>query len=463
VAIERRPTEPTDDPLPRILGVSRRGLLRGAGLASTAAFLAACGIKGTNNGGTSAPTSSAAPTSTSGTGAAATSAASSQAAAGGSSGSGTASSASSASAGGPAGTSGPATSSAPSVPDTSDTDKVVNWSSWPEYIDVDPKDANKHPTIDAFTAKTGIKVKYTEDVNDNDQYFAKIQPLLSAGRPITADVFVVTDWMVDKLIRLGYVQDIDHSLIPNLKNLNPELLDVSFDPGRKKSITWQSGLTGIAYNPTATGGKAVESIDQLLTDPALKGKVTLLTEMRDTVGLTMLDMGADPAKFTDAEFDAAIAKLQKAVSSGQVRQFTGNDYGQGLVSGDIAACMAWTGDVVQLQPDNPSLKYVLPQKGCMLWSDNFVIPILTPHKKNAELLINYYYDPQVAAKVADQVNYITPVSGAKTYLLKDDPGVANNELIFPPADVMKRAHVFMGLTEDQENRYNAAFAKLTGS
>jgi spermidine/putrescine transport system substrate-binding protein len=460
VAIERRPVEPTDDSPSRTPSVSRRGLLRGAGLAGTAALLAACGIKGTNDGASSAPTTSAPPAGDTG---ASASTASSQAASGGGASSGTAGSSSSASATGSASTSGPATSSAPAVPDTSDRDKVVNWSSWPEYIDVDPKDANKHPTIDAFTAKTGIKVNYTEDVNDNDQYFAKIQPLLSAGRPITADVFVVTDWMVDKLIRLGYVQEIDHSLVPNLKNLNPELLNVSFDPGRKKSITWQSGLTGIAYNPSATGGKAVETIDQLLTDPALKGKVTLLTEMRDTVGLTMLDMGADPAKFTDAEFDAAIAKLQKAVSSGQVRQFTGNDYGQGLVSGDIAACMAWTGDVVQLQPDNPSLRYVLPQKGCMLWSDNFVIPILTPHKRNAELLINYYYDPEVAAKVADQVNYITPVSGAKDFLLKDDPDVAKNELIFPPADVMKRAHVFMGLTEDQENRYNAAFAKLTGS
>jgi spermidine/putrescine transport system substrate-binding protein len=455
VAAEEPPVQPlagSDNPslFPGLPGLSRRGLIRGAGLAGTAALLAACGIKGTNSGATTPATSAAAETPT--TSAAATS----SAAAGGATSAGVAKTSA------PAAASSPA-NAAPSVPDKSDTDKVVNWSSWPEYLDVDPKDPNKHPTLDQFTQKTGIKVNYTEDVNDNDEYFAKIQPLLSAGRPITADVFVVTDWMVDKLIRLGYVQEIDHSLIPNFKNLNPDLLNVPFDPGRKRSITWQSGLTGIAYNPDATGGKAVTSIDQLLTDPSLKGKVTLLTEMRDTVGLTMLDMGADPENFTDAQFNAAIAKLQAAVNSGQIRQFTGNDYGQGLVSGDIAACMAWTGDVVQLQPDNPNLKYVLPLKGCMLWSDNFVIPILTPHKKNAELLINNYYDPQVAAKVADQVNYITPVVGAKAFLLKDDPGVAKNELIFPPDSVMKRAHVFMGLTEDQETRYNAAFAKLTGS
>jgi spermidine/putrescine transport system substrate-binding protein len=461
-----RPNSPP--PLPAIPSVSRRVLIRGAGLAGTAALLAACGIKGTSGGETSPATTAAAggaTTSATGT-SAATAGGSATSGAAATSGSGSASGGSATSGGGATSSeilAGGATSAAPSVPDKSDTDKVVNWSSWPEYLDVDPKDPNKHPSIDAFTKQTGIKVNYTEDVNDNDEYFAKIEPLLSAHRAITADVFVVTDWMVDKLIRLGYLQEIDHSLVPNIKNLNPALLDVPFDKGRKMSLTWQSGLTGIAYNPDATGGKAVESIDQLLTDSSLKGKVTLLTEMRDTVGLTLLDMGADPESFTDAQFNAAIAKLQTAVSSGQVRQFTGNDYGQGLVSGDIAACIAWTGDVVQLQPDNPSLKYVLPEKGCMLWSDNFVIPIMTPHKKNAELLMNFYYDPQVAAQVADQVNYITPVVGAKEFLIKDDPDVAKNQLIFPPASVMNRAHVFMGLTQDQETRYNAAFAKLTGS
>lgn len=411
--------------------LSRRNLLRGAGLAGTAAFLAACGIKGTNTG--SGGGSSAAP-------------------AGPSSGGGS---------GSVGGSSSSSAQSSSAVADLSDTDKTVTWSSWPEYLDVDPKDANKHPSIDQFEKETGIKVTYVEDVNDNNQYFAKIQPVLAAGQTIAADVFVVTDWMVAKLMRLGYLQDIDHSLIPNLKNLNPELLNVSFDKGRKQSITWQSGFAGIAYNPKVT--KPIETIDQLLTDPALKGKVTLLTEMRDTMGLVLLDLGYDCSNFTDAQFDEAVAKVQKAVSAGQIRQFTGNDYAQGLVSGDIAACVAWTGDVVQLQADNPFLKYVLPEKGCTLWSDNFVIPKGAKHKKNAELLINFYYQPDVAAEVADYVNYISPVEGAKEALVKSDPGVANNPLIFPSADVMKRAHVFMVLDEDQENRYNAAFSKLMGS
>jgi spermidine/putrescine transport system substrate-binding protein len=404
---------------PALLGraaLSRRSVLRGAGLAGAAAFLAACGVKGTG-GGTESTTSGS-------------------------------------SASGSSQPTGGAT-------DLSDTDKTLTWSSWPEYLDVDEKDPNKHPSIDQFTKATGIKVNYVEDVNDNDQYFAKIQPLLAAGQTIAADVFVVTDWMVAKLMRLGYLDDIDHANIPNLKNLNPELENVTFDPGRKQSITWQSGFAGIAYNPSVT--KPIESIDQLLTDPDLKGKVTLLTEMRDTVGLTLLDLGYDCSDFTEDQFNAAIAKLQKAVDAGQIRQFTGNDYAQGLVSGDIAACAAWTGDVVQLQADNPDLKYVLPEKGCTLWSDNFVIPKGSKHKKNAELLINFYYQPDIAAEVADYVNYISPVVGAKEALVKTDPDVANNPLIFPSADVMKRAKVFMALDEDQEKRYSAAFAKLMGS
>ena len=349
------------------------------------------------------------------------------------------------------------------MPDRSDTDKVVNFSNWPEYIDVDSKNPTEHPTIEAFTAKTDIKVNYTEDVNDNNQYFAKIAPQLAAGRSINADLFVVTDWMVSKLLQLGYLHKLDKANIPNARNINPKLVDVPFDPGRQYSLTWQSGLAGIAQNPKATGGKSIESVDQLLTDPALKGKVTLLTEMRDTVGLTLLDLGYDCADFTDARFGKAIAKLQKAVDARQIRQFTGNDYASGLVSGDIGACLAWTGDVVQLKADNPDLQYVLPPAGFTLWSDNMVIPVGTPHRKNAELLMNYYYQPAVAAQVADTVNYITPVQGVQEILAKSDPTVADNTLIFPTTASLAKAHGFMKLDQDQEKRYNAAFAKLSGT
>ncbi len=342
--------------------------------------------------------------------------------------------------------------------DLSDTDKLVNWSNWPEYIDV--ADNGGHPTLEDFTKQTGIKVNYTEDYNDNDEFYAKVRPLLAAGQDTGRDTWCSTDWMVARLIRQGYVQQLDLANIPNHSNVDDSLLNVEFDPGRKYSLPWQSGFAGIAWNPKSTGGKKIETVDQLLTDPALKGKVTLLTEMRDTVGLVLLAMGKKIESFTDADFNAAIDELKKAKEAGQIKGFTGNEYTKPLASGDTAACIAWTGDVVQLQADNPALGYALPSTGCTLWSDNFVIPALAKHKKNAEVLINYYYDPKVMAQVVDYVNYISPVKGTKEILTAQDPAVADNQLIFPSQDTLARAHVFRGLTEAEETKYNQAFQAL---
>ena len=353
------------------------------------------------------------------------------------------------------------------VADRTDSDKKLNWSNWQAYIDVDDNDPNKHPTLDDFEKATGIEVTYTEDVNDNNDYFAKIQPQLANGDAINADTFCVTDWMADKIIRLGYALPLDHTNIPNLKNLDPQLLDIGYDPGRKYSVTWQSGLTGIATNPKATGGKTIDSMDQLLTDSSLHGKVTLLTEMPDTVGLVLLDLGYNPADFTEDQFLKAIAKIETAVDSGQVRSFTGNDYTQGLASGDIAACTAWSGDVVQLQAKDDSLQYVLPDPGAMRWSDNFIIPIRTPHKKGVEQLINFYLQPEVSATVEEYVNYICPVPAARAVVAadpdKDVAALADNELIFPTAKTTGKLHTFMSLDEDQYTRFHDAFDKLTGA
>lgn len=351
--------------------------------------------------------------------------------------------------------------SAKAAQDMSDTEKVVNWSNWTEYIDVS-EDEKSRPTLDAFTKASGIKVNYTEDYNDNDEFYAKVRPLLAGGQDTGRDVWCSTDWMVARLIRQGYVQKLDYANIPNGKaNLEASLKNVEFDPGRVYSLPWQSGFAGIAYNLKATGGKKIETMTQLLTDPALKGKVTLLTEMRDTVGLVLLEQGKDPAKFTDADFEAAIAMIQKAKDAGQIKGFTGNDYTDGLTKGDIAACVAWTGDVVQLQFSNKDVGYALPEKGFTLWSDNFVIPALAKHKKNAEKLIDYYYDPAVMAQVEAWVNYIPPVKGTKEALTKDDPDTADNPLIFPSEDVLSRSHVFRGLSSAEETKYNQQFSTLT--
>ena len=349
-----------------------------------------------------------------------------------------------------------------SAPDLSATEKFVNWSNWPSYMDVNTT-TKTHPTLDAFTKKSGIKVNYTEDYNDNNEFYAKVRPLLAAGADTGRDMWVSTDWMVARLIRENFVQKFDLANIPNHANVEDALLNVLYDKGRLYSLPWQSGFTGIAWNPKSTGGKKIESMDQLLTDPKLKGKVTLLTEMHDTVGLVLIELGKDPANFTDADFDAAIAEIQRAKDAGQIKGFTGNDYTKPLASGDTAACVAWTGDIVQLKADNPSLGYALPQKGFMYWSDNIVIPNLAKHKKNAETVINYYYDPAVMAQVVDYVNYISPVKGAKAVLLKSDPPAANNPLIFPPPEVIARAKIFRPLTAVEETKYNRKLqAVVTG-
>lgn len=345
-------------------------------------------------------------------------------------------------------------------PDYSDIEKVVNWSNWPDYIDTD---STGHPTLRAFTRATGVTVNYTEDYQDNEEFFAQVRPQLAAGQELGRDVWCSTDWMVARLIRLGYLQKLDRSVITNAGHLQSSLRQAAFDPGRQYSLPWQSGFTGIGFNPKSTGGRSVDSVDQLLTDPALKGRVTLLTEMQDTVGLTMLDMGIDPASFTDADFGRAMNRLTAAKEAGQIKAFTGNDYTRGLASGTIAACLAYTGDIVQLQASQPALGYRLPAAGHVIWSDNFVIPQHARHKRNAERLINFYYDPVQMAAVEEAVNYISPVDGSRAVLLKTDPRTAGNVLIFPTAAVLARAHTFRGLTADEDARYNAAFAQLIGT
>ena len=353
-------------------------------------------------------------------------------------------------------------STQPSTEDKSDADKVLNFSNWQLYIDVDEEDTNKRPTLDAFKAETGVSVNYTEDITDNESFYAKIRPQLSAGQPTGRDLFALTDWMVARLIRQNYVQKIDKANTPNYPaNLAAALKSPAWDPDREYSAPWQSGLTGIAYNAKLV--PEVRTIEELLSRSDLKGRITCLTEMRDTIGLILLDQGKDPADFTDDDYSAAIDRLQQAVDAGQVRQFTGNEYSDGLAKGDLAAAIAWSGDVIQLQLENPDIKFVAPEAGLMLWSDNMAIPVQAQHKKNAELLINYYYDPAVAAQLAAYVNYICPVEGAKAEMEKIDPELAGNQLIFPDPETLAQTSLFMGLDEEQEAKYSEQFNAVTGA
>ncbi|MBY8344980.1 spermidine/putrescine ABC transporter substrate-binding protein [Streptomyces spinosirectus] len=350
-----------------------------------------------------------------------------------------------------------------SADDHSAKEKQINFSNWPEYIDVDDSEKH-HPTLDAFRKRTGITVKYTEDINDNDEFFGKIQPQLAAGQDTGRDLIVLTDWLAARMIRLGYVQKLDASNLPHaFANLSDQFRNPDWDPGRAYSYVWQGISTVVAFNKKALDGVEVKSMSDLLDNPKLKGRVGLLTEMRDTVGMTMLDMGKDPAKFTDDDYDAVIARLQKAVDRGQIRRFTGNDYTSDLSKGDLAACVAWGGDIVQLQADNPDIAYVIPDSGYMTSTDNLMIPNKARHKTNAERLIDYYYEPEPAAQLAAYINYVSPVADVKPYLARIDKSAANNPLILPDKAMQAKSVAFRALSSKEETAYQQKFAKLTGA
>jgi spermidine/putrescine transport system substrate-binding protein len=294
-------------------------------------------------------------------------------------------------------------------------------SNWPLYID--------RQTIPDFEQETGVTVDYIEDVNDNEEFFGKLRPQLSQGESGDRSIIVVTDWMAEKMYDLGYIQNLDKSALPNVEeNLVPSLQDAEFDPNRDYSVPWQSGMTGLVVRKDLAPD--ITSIADLF-DPKYEGKVTFLTEMRDTVPLVMKSEGVDPEDATDEDWMAAIDKLQEASDSGQIRDFTGNDYADDLTRGDVVAAVGWSGDAIQLQADNPNIDFVMPEEGCILWSDNMLIPVGAPNTAAALEFMNYVYDPQNQAQIEAYVNYVSPVAGTKEVLVNKDPKLANNQLIFP--------------------------------
>lgn len=339
--------------------------------------------------------------------------------------------------------------------DTSADDPTVKWANWPFYLDED--DAGNHPSLDAFVAATGIKAEYLVDVDDNNSYFAKVKDQLALGQDVGADTVCLTEWMVSRLIRRGYTQKFNLDNIPNHGNLVDTLANPDFDPGRQQSLPWQGGFAGIAYNTEKLPG-GLKNIDDLWSAD-LKGRVTVLSEMRDTLGCLMRAQGADITKFTSDEFYAALDVLETQVGNGQIRNVKGNSYTEDLVSEDALAAIAWSGDITLLnyEAGYEKWKFVLPESGGTFWNDTFIIPIGSPRKTNAEKLINWYYDPDIAAEVAAWVNYVTPVKGAYDEAIKIDPELANNQLIFPQQETLDLVHVFRTLTDAEDNEFQAAF------
>ncbi|MEU3651286.1 spermidine/putrescine ABC transporter substrate-binding protein [Streptomyces sp. NPDC032161] len=347
--------------------------------------------------------------------------------------------------------------------DHSAEEKEVYFSNWTEYMDV-TEDGKHRPTLEAFTKRTGIRVKYTEDINDNVEFFGKIKPQLAAGQDTGRDIICLTDWLAARVVRLGWAQRLDASNLPHAyANLSAQFRSPDWDPGRAHSYPWAGIPAVIAYNAKATGGRKVDSVTQLLDDPKLKGRVSFLSEMRDSVGLTLLDMGKDPGSFTDADYDAAIGRIQKAVDRKQIRRFTGNDYTADLDKGDIAACVAWAGDIIQLQAGNPDIKYAIPAAGYVISSDNLLVPVNARHKTNAEKLIDHYYEPKTAARLAAYINFVCPVDGVRDELAKIDKAMADNVLILPDEEMAARSHAFRSLSAEEETAYEEKFAKLIGA
>ena len=312
-----------------------------------------------------------------------------------------------------------------------------------------------------FRRDTGIQLRYLEDINDTRQFFARIRPQLAAGRPLVQDLMVLPSWMAQRLIGLGWLEPLPLAQVPNISNLVPYLANPPWDPQQRYSLPWQSGIAGIAYNIKATG-RELARIDDLF-DPALRGRVSALLEMRDTMGLLLLADGQDISQPTWAAAQPSFARLEQARKDGQIRRFTGNDYQNDLLAGNLAACIGWSGDVAQLVLEQPDLRFVVPESGGVLWSDVMLMPKGAQHRREAAAWMNWVYEPVEAARIAAAVQYISPVVGVRQQLAKDPAtaALAANELMFPDGAMQQRLHSFGPLSESEEARWEERFASIT--
>jgi spermidine/putrescine transport system substrate-binding protein len=330
------------------------------------------------------------------------------------------------------------------------------FSQWPLYID-----PGKNGTVAEFEDSTGIKVKYVEEINDNVEFFAKLRPLLERGDTGGRSMITVSDWLAARLYDRGYLYKLDYSQLPNVENnLIPALREPDADPKREFTVPWQSGMTGLIVRTDLAPG--VDEVADLF-DPKYKGKVTMLTELRDTVPMTLKSMGVDPDEASTEQWLDAVDKVKEAGESGQIRRFTGNDYIRDLTKGDAWISLGWSGDAVQLQKSNPAIKFVMPKEGCMLWSTSMEIPVGAPNPQAAQEFINYVYDPKVQADIAEYVNYVTPVAGVKEILRKRDPKLAANPLVFPSEEFTANCTFEPILGGEEGREVTTAFQRAIGN
>ncbi|MBO9531677.1 MAG: spermidine/putrescine ABC transporter substrate-binding protein [Solirubrobacteraceae bacterium] len=331
---------------------------------------------------------------------------------------------------------------------------IGNWtfSNWPLYID--------KSVLKEFDAEYGGHVKYVEEINDNNEFFGKVRPQLTSGKPIGRDIVVLTDPMAARWVRSAFVTPIDKRNVPNGKNLVDSLLHPPYDPERLFTLPWQSGALGLGYDIKATG-RELKSIKEFF-NPEWKGKVTMFLDAQDSASTVLIGEGKDPAKSSLDDHLAAVEKIGKAAKQGQFRRFTGNDYSTDLTKGNIVLALAYSGDMVQLQSDNPNLRFAYPEEGAILWTDNMMMPAKVQHPYAAETMMNFVYEPEVAAKIAAYVNYIPPVKGVQELLEKSDPELASNPLIFPTPEISKRFFAYAQLSSVQRQDLDRAMAAVTG-
>jgi spermidine/putrescine transport system substrate-binding protein len=339
--------------------------------------------------------------------------------------------------------------------DLSDSEKVLVWDNWIGYMDEGQK------TLANFTAATGIAVTYNDDIPGNTDYYNAAQKEFAAGKDIGADTACLTDWMDSQLIDAGYLQKLDLNNIPNHANMAPELLGATFDPKREYSVPYMSFMTVIAYNKklykNLTGKTAPTSVADLW-DPKLKGQVVVLSEFRETIGLMLISKGIDITQVTEAQYQEAVDELAGHVESGQIYT-KDQDYITAFDQGNAVAGLVWSGDLTW----GDDYGYVIDPAGATLNTDSFIVPMGSPHKKNVEALINFYYDKQNAADlILGGVVYLSPVDGIQELVAAKDPELAKNELIFPSAEQRAKLQQFRTLSFEEHTAWSEAFNKAVG-
>jgi spermidine/putrescine transport system substrate-binding protein len=346
--------------------------------------------------------------------------------------------------------------------DISDTDNSLVWASWPSYIDRDPNGTST--SLLAFEDQTGISVDYRPIVQDNVGFYLTMKDQLSLGKPTGADIVCVSEWMAARLIRFGYAQKIDASNVPNKSNLKEEFASPAFDPNRDYSMPWQSGFIGLAWNNDEYP-QGVQSVDQLWADD-LFGKVVVLAEMRHTMGMLLLNEGIDISAddWGIEEYRTASAVLYKHITSKHIFEVMGSDYVEAFASGEAIAGFARAGDVVILNAEvgYKKFKFLLPNEGGTFFTDALVIPAGAQHKKNAEQLINFYYRTDIAMKVVQWIQTVSPVAGTLEAAQESYPRLASNQFIFPDETTMSMARTFRNLNSTDDQAFNAEFRRITG-